>query len=78
MVTVKKIPLAVNGDIGFGAKLNPKQLALGSYLEDDTEIELTTFQQLIIQVPEDKLEETKDELEKVGFSCYPVGANVIP
>jgi precorrin-3B C17-methyltransferase len=77
MDTVKMITLAVNGGIGFGAKLTPKQLVvLGSYLEDDTEIELTTFQQLIIQVPEDKLEETKEELERVGFSCYPVGAYV--
>lgn len=73
----KKIPLAVNGGIGFGAKLSPKQLiALGKHLDDDTEIELTTFQQLIIQVAESKLEETKQELMEAGFSCYPVGPYV--
>lgn len=68
------IPLAVNGGIGFGAKLTPKQLiALGTYLEEDTEVELTTFQQIIIKVPENKLDEVKQELEAVGFSVYKVG-----
>lgn len=71
------VSLAVNGGIGFGAKLTPKQLlALGKHLDEDTEIELTTFQQLYIQVSESKLEETKRELESVGFSCYPVGPYV--
>lgn len=68
------IPLAVNGGIGFGAKLTPKQLiTLGTYLEEDTEVELTTFQQIIIKVPEHKLDEVKIELEAVGFSVYKVG-----
>jgi precorrin-3B C17-methyltransferase len=73
----KLIPLAVNGGIGFGAKLTPKQLiALGTYLEEDTEIELTTFQQLIIQVSEDKVETAISELKNVGFSVYKVGPYV--
>lgn len=77
MDKVKKIPLAVNGGVGFGAKLSPKQLiALGTYLDEDTEIELTTFQQLIIQVPEAKVDEVKKELEDVGFSVYKVGSYV--
>ncbi|MDQ0255932.1 NAD(P)H-nitrite reductase large subunit [Evansella vedderi] len=77
MAEVKMIPLAVNGGIGFGAKLTPKQLiALGTYLDDDTEVELTTFQQIIIQVPENKVEVATEELEKVGFSVYKVGPYV--
>lgn len=77
MESEKRIPLAVNGGIGFGAKLTPKQLmALGKHLDEDTEIELTTFQQLYIQVAESRLEETKRELEAAGFSCYPVGPYV--
>jgi precorrin-3B C17-methyltransferase len=73
----KKIPLAVNGGIGFGAKLTPKQLImLGKHLDENTEIELTTFQQLIIQVRESKVDEVQVELKKVGFSCYPVGPYV--
>ena len=47
--TAKTIKLAVNGGINFGAKLNAKQLiVLAKYLEDDQELELTTFQQLYI------------------------------
>ncbi|RXJ01760.1 nitrite reductase [Anaerobacillus alkaliphilus] len=73
----KYIPLAVNGGIGFGAKLTPKQLiALAKYLDEDTEIELTTFQQLIIQVTEDQIESVTIELENAGFSVYKVGSYV--
>ncbi|WP_100012894.1 nitrite reductase [Lentibacillus sediminis] len=75
--TKKHIPLAVNGGIGFGAKLKPKQLAaLGKYLDDDTEIELTTLQQLIVQIPEDELEEAKKEFEKADLHYYKVGKYV--
>lgn len=71
------IPLAVNGGIGFGAKLTPKQLiALGTYLDENSEIELTTFQQLIIQVSEENVETAIKELKEVGFSVYKVGPYV--
>ncbi|MCT8137723.1 nitrite reductase [Anaerobacillus sp. CMMVII] len=77
MSTTKMVSLAVNGGIGFGAKLTPKQLvALGTYLDEDTEIELTTFQQLIIQVAEENVETAKKALEAVGFSVYKVGPYV--
>ncbi|GAA0382408.1 nitrite reductase [Bacillus horti] len=77
MEAEKKITLAVNGGIGFGAKLSPKQLlTLAKLVEEDTEIELTTFQQLYIQIAESKVEQVKMELEAEGFSCYPVGAYV--
>lgn len=70
----KYIPLAVNGGIGFGSKLKPKQLAvLGEYLDEDSEIELTTLQQLIVQIPEEEIEEAKRRFEEVGLSHYPVG-----
>ncbi|UTR12159.1 nitrite reductase [Evansella sp. LMS18] len=74
MKNQKMVPLAVNGGIGFGAKLTPKQLiTLGSYLDEDAEVELTTFQQLIIKVEEDKVELATEELKKAGFSVYKVG-----
>jgi len=78
MVQAKKyIPLAVNGGIGFGAKLKPKQLAiLGNYLDDETEIELTTLQQLIVQIPEEELEEAKRNFDEVGLYYYKVGKYV--
>lgn len=42
-----KIKIAVNGGIGFGAKLNSMQLmTILKYLNADEELELTTFQQI--------------------------------
>lgn len=69
-----KIKLAVNGGIAFGAKLNARQLTvITEYLYDGDELELTTFQQLYIEVPEDKVEVVKNRFKEVGLSCYPVG-----
>ncbi|CDQ40014.1 MULTISPECIES: nitrite and sulphite reductase 4Fe-4S domain protein [Virgibacillus] len=71
---VKKTKIAVNGGIGFGAKLNPKQLVtISKYMSEDDELELTTFQQLYIEIPENRKEETIEEFESVGLACYPVG-----
>lgn len=71
---VKKIKIAINGGIGFGAKLNSKQLIIISkYMDEKEEIELTTFQQLYIEIPEDKKEEIIVEFQNVGLECYPVG-----
>lgn len=70
----KKIKIAVNGGINFGSKLTAKQLlALAKYLEEGEELELTTFQQLYIEIPEDKKEEVIREFEETGLHCYPVG-----
>ncbi|WP_404447245.1 nitrite reductase [Sutcliffiella horikoshii] len=70
----KLIKLAVNGGIDFGAKLNGKQLLmLAHYMGEDQELEVTTFQQLYVDVPESRLEEAKIDFTSVGLSCYPVG-----
>jgi precorrin-3B C17-methyltransferase len=70
----KKIKIAVNGGIGFGAKLYPKQLVtIAKYLNEDEEIELTTFQQLYIEIPEENKVEIMEEFNRVGLACYPVG-----
>lgn len=70
----KKIKIAINGGIGFGAKLNSKQLiTILKYMNADEELELTTFQQLYIEVPEDLIEEIIEEFKNVGLACYPVG-----
>ncbi|WP_226683762.1 NAD(P)/FAD-dependent oxidoreductase [Sutcliffiella horikoshii] len=70
----KLIKLAVNGGIDFGAKLNGKQLLmLARYMGDDQELEVTTFQQLYVDVAESKLEEARADFASVGLSCYPVG-----
>lgn len=70
----KKIKIAINGGIGFGAKLNSKQLVtISKYLNEDEELELTTFQQLYIEIPEEKKEDIIEEFQNVGLACYPVG-----
>ncbi|MGE7918921.1 nitrite reductase [Viridibacillus sp. NPDC093762] len=68
------VKLAVNGGISFGAKLNTKQLAvIAQYMNDGDELELTTFQQLYIDVLESNVEFAKEKFKEVGLSCYPVG-----
>lgn len=71
---VKKIKIAINGGIGFGAKLNSKQLlTISKYMDDDEELELTTFQQLYIDIPENNQAEILEEFKSVGLVSYPVG-----
>jgi precorrin-3B C17-methyltransferase len=66
--------LAVNGGINFGSKLSAKQLVtMAKYLDEEQEIEVTTFQQLYMEVPEEKKDEVIREFESVGLHCYPVG-----
>lgn len=70
----KTVKLAVNGGISFGSKLNAEQLiAIASYMNDGDELELTTFQQLYIEVLESEIEFVQEKLEVVGLACYPVG-----
>ncbi len=70
----KKVKLAVNGGISFGAKLTAKQLGvIAQYMNDSDELELTTFQQLYIEVLESKVEFVKEKFKEVGLFCYPVG-----
>ncbi|PAF22116.1 nitrite reductase [Terribacillus saccharophilus] len=70
----KKIKLAVNGGISFGAKLNAKQLnVIAAYMDAGDELELTTFQQLYINVPENEINLVKEKFREAGLSCYPVG-----
>ncbi|MBD8070837.1 nitrite reductase [Bacillus sp. PS06] len=76
-VNEKTIKVAVNAGIGFGAKLTaPQLITLAKYIKEDSEVELTTFQQLYIEVLESQLEHVKAEFEKVGLVTYPVGPYV--
>lgn len=73
----KTVKLAVNAGIGFGAKLTARQLlTLAAYMEEDQELELTTFQQLYLDIPESKLEEAKTAFQLCGLQWYPVGSFV--
>ncbi|MDF1507917.1 nitrite reductase [Robertmurraya sp. DFI.2.37] len=70
----KMIKLAINGGIAFGAKLNARQLSvIAEHMSDDTELELTTFQQLYIEIPESQMELVKEKFKQVGLAIYQVG-----
>lgn len=70
----KTVKIAINGGIAFGSKLNAKQLVvIAEYMNDGDELELTTFQQLYIEVLESKVELVQEQFEAVGLACYPVG-----
>ena len=70
----KMVKLAVNGGIAFGSKLNAKQLAvIAAYMNEGDELEVTTFQQLYIEVLESKVLEVTERFTEVGLACYPVG-----
>lgn len=74
MEEISKVKIAINGGINYGSKLTAKQLLLlAKYMDEDDEIELTTFQQLYIEIPEDKKDEIIDEFKEAGLSCHPVG-----
>ncbi|WP_078544099.1 NAD(P)/FAD-dependent oxidoreductase [Litchfieldia alkalitelluris] len=73
----KTVKLAVNAGIGFGAKITaPQLISLAKYIKEDSEVELTTFQQLYIDVLESQIDVVREEFEKVGLKIYPVGAYV--
>ncbi len=76
METEKKITIAVNGGISFGSKLNAKQLVMIAKYIGDEELELTTFQQLYIEIPENQQDDIINEFQSVGLHVYPVG-NVV-
>ncbi|MGN8845414.1 hypothetical protein ACTNDN_21675 [Niallia sp. HCP3S3_B10] len=68
-MSVEKIKIAVNGGIQFGAKLNAKQLALlAKYLDEDQEVELTTFQQIYLEIPQSNATEIMQEFRLSGLS----------
>jgi precorrin-3B C17-methyltransferase len=69
----KKIKLAVNGGIDFGSKLTAKQLLVIAKYLGEQELELTTFQQLYLEIPENQKQKMIDEFTAVGLHCYPVG-----
>ncbi len=67
--------LAVTPPIQVGGNLfTPEQLAtIGAVLGTNTKIEMTPFGQLYLEVPLEKREEIKDQLERSGLEVYPAG-----
>lgn len=72
---MKKI--AVHPGIGFGAKFSKEQLQfLSEFVADFSEIELTNFQQLYIEINEEQLSEFEMKSKEIGLDLYPVGLYV--
>ncbi|GKU84230.1 MULTISPECIES: nitrite reductase [Bacillati] len=70
----EKIKITVNGGIQFGARINARQLSiLAKYLDENQEVELTTFQQIYLEIPKSNAQEIMKEFRMSGLSCYPVG-----
>ncbi|WP_261305480.1 nitrite reductase [Paenibacillus andongensis] len=57
-----------------GTLFKPEQLAvLGSIVGEEAKIELTTFKQLYVEMQEDRVDEVKLELSRIGLEIYPIG-----
>ncbi|MFX3635039.1 MAG: nitrite reductase [Candidatus Pristimantibacillus sp.] len=67
--------MAVSPAIQVGGSLfKPEQLAkIGALVDSDAKIEMTSFKQLYVEVPVDKHDAIKEELERSGLEVYPAG-----
>lgn len=68
-----KIAVTPGFEVG-GSLFKPEQLSvLGSIIGDNAKIELTTFQQLYVEMDEERYEDVKQKLQEAGLQIYPVG-----
>lgn len=57
-----------------GTLFRPEQLSmLGEIIGEDARVEMTTFKQLYVEMDEERVEEAKAKLEKVGLQVHPAG-----
>jgi len=70
-----KIKIAVTPPIQLGGSIfTPEQLiTIGNVASMDSTIEMTNFQQLYMEVPLERREEIKEQLERSGLEVYPSG-----
>ncbi|URN92606.1 MAG: nitrite reductase [Candidatus Pristimantibacillus lignocellulolyticus] len=70
-----KIKIAVTPPIQLGGSIfTPEQLVtIGNVASMDSTIEMTNFQQLYMEVPLQRRDEIKDQLERSGLEVYPTG-----
>lgn len=71
----EKTKIAVTPSIQVGGSLfTADQLAkIGTVAGSDAKIEMTTFKQLYVEVPLDRRDAIKEELERSGLEVYPAG-----
>lgn len=71
----EKIKIAVSPAIQIGGSLfTAEQLAkIGTVAGADAKIEMTTFKQLYVEVPLDRHDAIKEDLQRFGLEVYPAG-----
>ncbi|MGO4549369.1 nitrite reductase [Paenibacillus sp. 2TAB23] len=71
----EKVKIAISPEIQLGGSLfTPNQLVLiGNIVGTDAKMEMTTFKQLYAEVPIEKREGIKEELERNGLEVNPAG-----
>ncbi|MFC5404166.1 nitrite reductase [Cohnella soli] len=73
MEETTKIAISAGIQVG-GSLFTPEQFAkIGSVVGTDATIEMTPFKQLYADVPLERREVIKDELERYGLEVYPAG-----
>lgn len=75
MFVEEKTKIAVSPTIQVGGSVfTPEQLAkIGSIVGSDAKIEMTPFKQLYVEVPLDRREAIKEELQRSGLEVHPAG-----
>ncbi|GLI09265.1 hypothetical protein YDYSG_52970 [Paenibacillus tyrfis] len=72
--------IAISAAIQAGGSLfTPEQLAkISAAVGADAKIEMTTFKQLYAEVPLERRDAIKEDLERYGLEVYPAGALKTP
>ncbi|MED1657870.1 nitrite reductase, partial [Brevibacillus agri] len=75
---MNRVTFAVSPEIRVGGSVfSPKDMiAIGQIVGDEAQIELSTFQQLIVEINEEKAEEAKNALREKGLCVYETGSVV--
>ncbi|MGG0938643.1 nitrite reductase [Brevibacillus centrosporus] len=75
---MNRVTFAVSPEIRVGGSVfSPKDMiAIGQIVGDDAQIELTTFQQLIVEMNEENAVEAKNALREKGLCVYQTGSVV--
>ncbi|WCK54820.1 nitrite reductase [Aneurinibacillus sp. Ricciae_BoGa-3] len=75
---MSKVTLAVSPEIRVGGSVFTSEdlIAIAKIAGDDAKIELTTFQQLVVEVNVEEAEDAKQQLLKQGLCVYETGSVV--
>jgi precorrin-3B C17-methyltransferase len=75
---LKRVQFAVSPEIRVGGSVfTPADMvAIGQIVGEDAQIELSTFQQLIVKMNEEKAEDAKKALREKGLCVYETGSVV--